>query len=255
MPGAISGRRDAFEEAVAAVKEANRRGLPLKLLGGQAVRLLCPQFPHRARSGQDMDFASVSSAQRAVMSFFGELGFVGDQRFNLLHGHRQMFFRTADGSASVDVVMDELHMCHALNFRDRINRMPYTLDVTDLLLTKLQIVELNQKDIHDIVHLLSAYETREEDEPAAVSLPRIAEIVGQDWGWWRTVTGNLIKIQELVEGELRPLIPEARRFDPSEQIRDLQAFCQRTPKSLKWKIRSRVGDRVQWYELPEEPEH
>ncbi len=257
MTGAApgSGHRDAFGEAVATVQEANRRGLPLKLLGGQAVRLLCPQFPHRTRSGQDMDFASVSSAQHAVMSFFGELGFVGDQRFNLLHGHRQMFFRTADGSASIDVVVDELHMCHVLNFRNRIDRMPYTLDVTDLLLTKLQIVELNRKDIHDIVHLLSAYEIREDEEPAGVSLPRIGEIVGQDWGWWRTVTGNLIRIRELIGGELRSLIPEARGFEPSEQLGRLHAFCQQTPKSLKWKIRSRVGERVQWYELPEEPQH
>ena len=91
---------DAFDEATTAVREANERGVPLKLIGGQAVRLLCPLFPHRARNDQDMDFASVSSARRAVMDFFAERGFVGDQRFNTLHGDRQMYFTTADGASA-----------------------------------------------------------------------------------------------------------------------------------------------------------
>src|SRR5438105_7318496 len=109
----------AFEGAATAVREANERGVPLKLIGGQAVRLLCPLYPHRARDDQDMDFASVSSAKRGVMEFLGELGFVGDQRFNLLHGDRQMYFTTPDGATSVDVIMDHLNMCHVLDFKDR----------------------------------------------------------------------------------------------------------------------------------------
>ena len=94
---------DAFEVSIEVVRAANARGIPLKLLGGQAVRLLCPLFPHRARDDQDMDFACVSSKKRDVMAFFGERGFLGDPRFNTLHGDRQMYFTTADGKTSVDV--------------------------------------------------------------------------------------------------------------------------------------------------------
>jgi len=28
-----------------------------------------------------------------------------------------------------------------------------------------------------------------------------------------------------------------------------------TPKSMKWKLRANVGERVRWYELPEEVAH
>src|SRR5438128_271865 len=170
QPGQIGATHPtvAFDEAATAVREAHERRVPLKLIGGQAVRLLCPLFPLRARTDQDMDFASVSSAKRAVMDFFAERGFVPDARFNLLHGDRQMYFTTADGKTSVDVIMDRLNMCHILDFRDRIDRMPHTLDVTDLLLTKLQIVELNRKDLHDIVHLLSAYEVRDGDDVISI---------------------------------------------------------------------------------------
>jgi hypothetical protein len=252
---AMEPELDAFDRSVAVAKEANERGIALKLLGGQAVRLLCPLYPHRARTDQDMDFASVSSAKRGVMEFLGELGFVGDQQFNLLHGDRQMFFTTPEGKTTVDVIMDRLNMCHVLDFKDRIERMPYTLDVTDLLLTKLQIVELNRKDVHDLLHLLSAFEVRDGDEPGTVGLGRIGKIVCEDWGWWRTVTGSLDKLVQLGGGEHQDLIPDARRYDPIAQARRVREYCDTCPKTLKWKVRSKVGDRMQWYELPEEVAH
>lgn len=246
---------ETFEAAVETVRAASERAVPLRLIGGQAVRLLTPDFPPRVREGQDMDLASVSSAKAAVIEFLKELGFVGDDRFNALHGHRQMYFRTPDGEAAVDVIMDELNMCHVLSFRDRIDRMPYTLDVADLLLTKLQVVEQNEKDIHDIVYLLSAYPVREGDEPGTIGLDRLGGVVGEDWGWWRTVTGSLDTVAELVSGELARLVPPSPPYDPVAQARSLRAHADGTPKSLRWKIRSRVGERVRWYELPEEVEH
>jgi hypothetical protein len=246
---------DAFDEAVEAVSDANERGVPLKLIGGQAVRLLCPEFPHRARDDQDMDFVSVSSAKRKVMDFFAERGFIGDQRFNTLHGDRQMYFTTADGRTSVDVVMDRLNMCHVLDFKDRIDRLPHTLDVADLLLSKLQIIELNRKDVHDMLHLLSGFEVREGDEPKTIGLGRIGAVVAGDWGWWRTVTGNLDKLGQLADGEHRDLVPDGRRFEPVPQIGLIRRACDDVHKTVKWKVRAKVGDRVRWYELPEEVGH
>ncbi|MGA9160293.1 MAG: hypothetical protein WB297_05445 [Actinomycetota bacterium] len=247
--------RDAFEVSIDVVRAANDRGIPLKLLGGQAVRLLCPLFPHRAREDQDMDFACVSSKKREVVDFFTERGFLGDPRFNLLHGDRQMYFTTADGTTSVDVIMDRLNMCHVLDFSDRIDRMRDTLDVTDLLLSKLQIVELNQKDVHDLFHLLAGFEVRPGDEPGTIGLDRIGRIVSGDWGWWRTVTMNLDKLAQLADSEHADLLPEARHFEPAEQARALRVACDEVPKTMKWKLRAKVGDRVRWYEVPEEVGH
>ncbi len=247
--------RDTFGESVEVVREANRSGIPLKLIGGQAVRLLCPLFPHRARDDQDMDFACVSSKKREVIDFFAGRGFLGDRKFNLLHGDRQMYFTTADGKTSVDVVMDKLNMCHVLEFRHRIDRLPDTLDVADLLLSKLQIVELNEKDVHDLLHLLSGHEVRDGDEPGTIGLDRMGDVVRDDWGWWRTVTGNLDKLAHFAEDEHSDLVPDARLFQPGEQARRLREHCEAVPKTLRWKVRSKVGERVQWYQLPEEVGH
>ena len=250
-----SATGDPFERAVATVRDANARGIPLKLLGGQAVRLLCPLFPHRARKDQDMDFCCVSSKKREVIDYFGEAGFVGDKKFNLLHGDRQMYFTTADGSTSVDVIMDKLNMCHVLEFTDRIDRMPDTLDVADLLLSKLQVVELNQKDVHDALHLLSAYEVRDGDEPGTIGLDRIGDVVSGDWGWWRTVTMNLDKLAHFAAEEHSDLVPEARTYDPAAQAQRIRQHCEDVPKPMKWKLRAKVGDRVQWFQEPEEVGH
>jgi hypothetical protein len=190
-----------------------------------------------------------------VIDFLGEKGFLGDAKFNLLHGDRQMYFTTSDGKTSVDVVMDRINMCHVLDFKDRIERMPDTLDVTDLLLSKLQIVELNEKDVHDLLHLLSGFEVLPGDEPGTIALDRVGRIVADDWGWWRTVTMNLDKLAALADGEHSDLVPEARRFEPAEQARALRRHCDEVPKPLKWRLRAKVGDRVQWYKLPEEVGH
>jgi hypothetical protein len=255
MESPATAAGDAFEASVKVVREANARGIPLKLIGGQAVRLLCPLFPNRARNDQDMDFACVSSKKRDVIGFFAEQGFLGDQRFNTLHGDRQMYFTTADGKTSVDVVMDRLNMCHVLDFADRIDRLPDTLDVADLLLTKLQVFELNRKDVHDILHLFSGFEVAEGDEPGSIGIDRIGKVVSEDWGWWRTATMNLEKVMLYAEGRPPDLVPKDPPFDPSAQAKTLLDVCSEAPKTLKWKLRAKVGDRVQWYQLPEEVGH
>jgi hypothetical protein len=244
-----------FAVAVETVQAANREGVPLKLLGGQAVRYLTPDFPPRQRGDQDMDFASVSSAKRPVMDLLTELGFEGDRRFNTMHGHRQMYFRSAADGTSVDVIMDQLKMCHVLRFSDRIGRMPYTLDVTDLLLSKLQVVEQNEKDVHDIVYLLAAHEVREGDEAGMIGLERFGKVLAEDWGWWRTATGNLDRVVELVSGDLARLVPPGAPHDPVEHAIALRRHADTMPKSLRWKVRARLGERVQWYEVPEEVGH
>ncbi|HEY2957879.1 MAG TPA: hypothetical protein VGM21_06675 [Actinomycetota bacterium] len=245
---------DPYAAAVATVEAANRQGIPLKLLGGQAVRYLTPDFPPRRRDGQDVDFASVSTAKRPVMELLAGLGFEGDRRFNTMHGHRQMYFTSAAGT-NVDVIMDRLRMCHVLDFSGRIGRMPCTLDVTDLLLSKLQVVEQNEKDVHDIVYLLAAYEVRDGDHGGTIGLDRFAKVLADDWGWWRTATGNLDRVLELVRGELARLVPTGAPCDPVEQASALRRHAQTTPKSLRWKLRARLGERVQWYEVPEEVGH
>jgi hypothetical protein len=251
----VGGEADAVEQARAVIDGAVQAGIPLRLIGGLAIRLLTPEFPPREREGQDLDLASVSSARSGLSRYLSDQGFVPDKEFNNLYGHKQMYFVFPGSDRALDVVMDQLNMCHVLDFRTRIERMPHTLDVADLLLSKLQIVELNEKDVQDLVYLLAAFPVTQGDEPGTIGLDRVGKVLGEDWGWWRTVTANLDRVATLAGGEARHLVPPNPPYDPVAQARTLREHADRAPKTLKWKLRAKVGDRMRWYELPEEVAH
>ncbi len=246
---------DPLPEAIALVRGAAEAGLALRLLGGLGVRALCPGFPPRLRPGQDMDLACPGKGRRDVAAFLEKSGCTPDRRFNNLNGDQQMYF-TAPSGRPIDVMVDRLVMCHTLDLRPSLKNSSLTLDPADLLLSKLQIIELNGKDVHDITHLLSGVGIDGEGGGTAptISTARLGEVFSADWGWWRTCTGSLEKLPPLVR-ENPAVVPADARHDPLEQAARLLEFAHAVPKSSKWKLRARVGDRVKWYELPEEVAH
>ena len=253
-PGAAGGSTsadDPLPEALRLARGAADASLGLKLLGGLAVRVLCPDFPPRLRRDQDIDFACVSKQRKKVADYLDRAGCEPDRRFNNLNGDRQMYF-TAPSGRPIDVMVDRLSMCHVLDFRPSFDRQPFTIDAVDVLLSKLQIVELNEKDLRDIVHLLAGLPLGGGAQ-ASIDTDRFGKLLGSDWGWWRTVTGNLAKLEELL-GD-RALIPDNHVYEPVAQAARLLELAVETPKSMKWKLRANVGERVRWYELPEEVAH
>jgi len=258
VPGSAE---DPLTDAMQIAHGAFEAGVGLKLLGGLAVRVVCPDYPPRLRRDQDIDFACLSKGRKAVAAHLEKAGCQPDRRFNNLNGDRQMYF-TAPSGRPIDVMVDRLTMCHTLDFRPTFGRLPYTVDVVDLLLSKLQIVELNEKDARDIVQVLSCMPITDGGSPGkgqAASEPgidaaRFCSVLAADWGWWRTVTGNLDKIPGLL-GQHGHLSQPGMPFDPAEQAARLRALADETPKGMKWKMRASVGDKVRWYELPEEVAH
>jgi hypothetical protein len=158
-------------------------------------------------------------------------------------------------------------MCHRIEFGDRLGMSTPTLPVAELLLSKLQIVKINKKDVLDALILLAEHPLGQDDGEvdsnhglSAISLPRILSFTSNDWGWWRTVTGNLDVLDTYLDtdfteadvdiGGERPV-----RFEPRAQVAGLRAAINEAPKSTRWKLRSAVGERQQWYVLPEEVGH
>jgi hypothetical protein len=255
-PGQAGPADDPLPEATALARDAAEEGLGLKLLGGLAVRVLCPGFPPRLRAGQDMDFACLSKGRKKVAAFLERSGCQPDRRFNNLNGDRQMYFNAPSGRP-IDVMVDRLTMCHTLDLRPSFGKLPLTIDAVDVLLSKLQIVELNSKDARDILHLLGGVPVQAAGAGAggpSIDSDRFAKLLAADWGWWRTVTGNLAKLPALA-AEHPELLPPDPPLDPIAQSRRLLDLAESTPKSVKWRLRANVGDRVRWYELPEEVGH
>jgi hypothetical protein len=248
---------DPLPEALALAQAAQKAGVGLKLLGGLAVRVLTPDLPPRLRAGQDMDFACLSKGRKATAAFLEDNGCEPDRRFNNLNGDRQMYF-VAPSGRPIDVMVDRLMMCHMLDFRAGYGLLPFTLDAIDILLSKLQIFELNEKDARDIFQLLAGLPVGSASSApagqATLDTGRFGQLLAADWGWWRTVTGNLDKLPSLATDKPE-LVPQAGPHDPLEQAGRLSEHARAVPKGMKWKLRANVGDRVRWYELPEEVGH
>jgi hypothetical protein len=243
-----------LHEAQGLIDRASDRGIVLRLLGGLAIRFLSPELPARTRTGQDLDFGSRSATRRELSAMLVELGYEPDKNFNALYGDKQLYFAHPQTGLAVDVLIDKLHMCHTLQFGDRLDRLPYTLDPMDLLLSKLQIVELNEKDVDDCLRLLVTFPLAESDDPEAMDVRILRQLVGEDWGWWRTVTLNLERIRHvLAEGE-RPAIAGGK-LDPLAQLDLLDTAAEQAPKTRGWRLRAKIGERKRWYEQPEETPH
>jgi hypothetical protein len=253
----VGSADDPLPEALRLARGAAEAGLGLKLLGGLAVRVICPGFPPRLRAGQDMDFACTARTRKDVAAYLERSGCQPDRRFNNLNGDRQMYFNAPSGRP-IDVMVDRLVMCHTLDFRPSFGNLPLTVDAIDVLLSKLQIVELNEKDVWDTFQLLSGVPVAAAGAGggtgAYLDTGRFAKLLGADWGWWRTVTGNLAQLPALA-AEKPHLVPQNAPYDALAQGGRLHEVADAAPKGAKWKMRARMGDRVRWYELPEEVDH
>ena len=236
---------DPLPRATALVERAAEHGVCLRIIGGLAVRACCPTAPPRAVDGQDLDLGSRSKEANGVAEFLSREGFEGDAQFNAIHGSRQLRFGGGEPPLHIDVMLDKLVMAHELEFGARLDRLPHTIDATDLLLSKLQIVELN-----------ASLPVTDGDEPGTIGLERFGEVVRGDWGWWRTATGNLDRLAGGDVGTIEESEEFAAEcpFDPADQARRLREYADEVPKTRRWKLRAKVGERKRWYELPEEVE-
>ena len=229
-------------------------GLAARLLGGLGVWLRSPsvrQGPF-ARSYADMDFAITAAASKPFRALLQAEGYLPDQFFNGMHGATRLYYGTADGRWSIDVVIDELAMSHKLDLRGRLNRPGPTITPADLLLSKLQVWQITRKDLGDALCLLADIPLSEDDaSTGAISLARIRAVLGNDWGFCHTVERNLGRLDDLRAGE--PLASVGQ--DIAENIQAVRRAIETAPKSMAWRMRSRVGERVRWYETPEEVRH
>ena len=241
---------DVVEEAGRVLRAASERGVPLRLLGGLAVRLHAPDGLHPAveREYKDIDFVTSRGKSRDAAELLSYLGYEANREFNALSGHRRLLFYDTEHGRQLDVFVGSFEMCHTLPVADRIDLDPVTIPLAELLLTKMQVVELNEKDQRDILALLHHHDVGDGDRET-INAGYIARLCASDWGLWRTLKMNV----ERSAGAL-----PSYGFSAEEQaaiaarLDALWAAIEAEPKSRKWKLRDRVGDRRRWYEEPEE---
>jgi hypothetical protein len=246
---------DIVEEAGYVLSGCAEQQVSGRLLGGLAVarhRHLPTPAPLE-RAYVDIDIVIGRKQGRQAKAAMLGLGYVPNDRFNGLHGDRRLLFYDEHNGRQLDVFVGSFSMCHSLDLSGRLTLLPDTLSVADLLLTKLQIVQINAKDLIDAAQLLRNHELGRADDPGAdhLSLDRVCAVTSGDWGWYTTLSDNLAKLIAFASDELTELAePDRARIEGS--ARSIQEAIDHAAKSLRWKARARVGRRVPWYELPEE---
>lgn len=229
----------------------NAQGGVARLLGGRAIKNVCGQSMPKVfhRHSADIDLVTRGRDRKALKCAMADLGCKAEEEFNLLNGKERMMFYAGD--TKIDIFIDVFRMCHTLRFGHRLNLHPVALSPSDLLLTKLQVFHIEHKDLSDTAALILCCDLRPgSTDGSAIDTEYLSKLLGEDWGLWRTVTGTLEKLDEHADqvcqdselaGQLRHRIGQLRQgFD-------------RAPRSMGWRMRSIIGDRSVWYEVPEEP--
>lgn len=236
--------------ALQLVQEAERRGAKLRLLGGMAIYLASPasaRQPILRRTYKDVDFVVDRRGSSFVSDTFEAQGWEADRRFNALHGATRMLF-TYRHEIQADLFVGEFVQCHKLRLESRLALHAVTLTPADLLLTKLQIHEMNRKDAHDVFMLLLSCILAAGPGKNRIDTRYLAALTGKDWGWYTTVHDNLAFLRKSLPRGLKPAEQKVIRTR-LDQLRDV---IEEAPKSVAWKTRNVVGRRLPWYDEPEE---
>jgi len=238
---------DVIAEAERISAAARAGKVPVKLVGGAAVNLhsrSAREAPLKRKYG-DLDFVASSKQQASVQKLFESLGYEGDRRFNTLNGHQRLLYLDGVNGRQIDIFIDRMKMCHVIELADRLGGDDACLTPADLLLSKLQVFEVNMKDLVDSIALLLDHPIADHDDDA-VNAAYLAQLLSQDWGLYRTLQLNTARVRDAAKELPVPADTVNQRLDQLWERVDAH------PKSLKWRLRAKVGDRMSWYELPEE---
>jgi hypothetical protein len=248
-PQSDEQRRLFEEEAVRIVNSATEQGLTLRVLGSLAFHIHCQRYDHLqkqlGRAYTDIDFAGYRKQASKIGPFLSRLGYREDLDVNILYAGERLIYNHPSSGLHIDIFFDKLNFCHEINWVGRLEVDRPTLPLAEMLLEKMQIVKINEKDIIDTLMLLLEHSQGDNDHET-INIARISRLCAKDWGLWRTITMNLRKVADLGRG-YEQLSAEEKSLLGS-QVETALARINAEPKTTGWRLREKIGDRVKWYQ-------
>jgi hypothetical protein len=268
LDAALRLHSDLMAEARAIIDHGNEAGVVLRLTGGLAVRHYAIDLEFAEREYSDIDLIGLKRQVAEAGGVFRDLGYVENKHVAMATGNGQLQFFVPQGGAAavpvdgalpvftevppsdhIDVFLDAMRMDHQLDFRDRLEINTYAIDPADLFLSKLQIGNLNEKDVHDVITLVKDVYVDFQPHPGVLDLHHVAEVCAADWGLYIDVMNNVDTVVERVpDYDLSPR--DAARVRRTLEL--AQDMMTEQAKTLRWRLRARIGKRVRWYSEVEE---
>ncbi len=241
-----------LEEARHLTEEAQKLGIVLRVMGPIALHVHFPAYVSLYRKMErlgervftDIDYACYGKGRGKIVPFFEKQGYALEKRAAMLSGNtRHIYF--GGKIPMIDVFFDKLNYNHPIDYRNRLELHPYCVTLADLMLQKLQIVQINDKDLKDAMLLLLAAPFGETDTDA-INAKYISKLFSEDWGFYFTATTNLKKIKETMT-EVSALNDEQRSII-GNKVDYFLKYIDDTPKTGKWKNRAKTGASKPWYQ-------
>lgn len=241
--------REKFENELQRILNASEENnVTLRVIGSLAFQIHCPKYGYlqaaMGRAYTDIDFAGYRKEAKAVNQMMTALDYKESREVFIMSEGDRSIFHQVNGSLYVDVFYDKLDFSHVISWANRLDVDNPTIPLAELLLEKMQIFEINEKDIIDTIMLLLEHPLGDSDVEV-INIERISKQLARDWGLWRTTTMNLDKVKQMA-GQYSQLSDEEQSLVVKQVERSLERI-EAEPKSRGWKLRARVGDRVKWY--------
>jgi len=236
---------NGLEAATQIIDRAEAVGVRLRLLGGLAFKRLCPSSSRRYyRDNKDIDLMGRREDTKEIAAVMEGLGYKPREVFNKLNMGQRLIYYDLVNKRRVDLFLDEFVMCHKFNFKESILAGTYTLPITQLVMTKLQVVEKTDKEYLDLIAAFLDFDVTQGH--GGIDGSEISELCSKDWGIHTTFTKSLqalaARAETLDADDRRTVVARVQRLD---------AMIRERPKSMGWKMRARIGERARWYDLPE----
>jgi hypothetical protein len=235
-------------EVVRIVRAADDAGITVRVLGSIGVALhshdAASIIPSFARTYADIDCAAYRRDARTLAAVLTGLGYEDDREIYVGSEGARSIFNDPVRHIHLDVFYDRLEFCHVIPLTGRLEVDRPTIPIAELLLSKLQIVRINEKDVVDIILLLLDHPLGSGDADT-VDMRRVAGLCAADWGLWRTLTQNLEKVTALAVTYAQ--LTEDQRGRVLAAAGEVKARIDAEPKPMAWRMRDRVGDRRQWW--------
>ncbi len=244
----IEAQQEFVNEALRIIEEANRQGIILRLMGAIAIQLHSPDYAYLhqklGRFITDIDFVAYEKQTSKIEKFFESQNYTRRiLSYSFVLGGRMIFTNNTDGR-HIDVFLDKLDMCHKIEYKKRLEIDSPTVPLAELLLQKMQIVKISEKDIIDTTMLLLAHDIGDSDDNI-INAKHISKILSNEWGFYYTVTTNLKKVVSLARKF--EVLEEKDKETIERRIQELITRIDDEPKSRSWKMRARVGTSKKWY--------
>jgi len=247
---------ELFQEGLRIVDDAKKQNFTLRITGGIAIfnliekniaiRELLIKKRKAGRSSTstfaDLDLVGYSKETKRLNALFLEqYKFQKDKIINALFGDRRRIYYHPHGTFHVDVFLDKLEFNHDIDIRGRLELDYPNLNPDDLLLTKLQIHYINDKDLLDIITLLTIDTWKLEERQ------RVIEVLSNDWGFYYDAVNNLKASAERINGLLSEPNAEPSLNLSAKRIHELLERIEMSQKTKDWQKAAKRGASKQWW--------